>query len=122
MSTSFFSVFSKSRRTLVGEWIHNETFWAVVTLMFLWVEVCSWRTGDASLTVPKGFVVWAFALVVDPNLSIRAFTIAGFGGGVVFGSSGAFSALFGDGVKELAGGGITFDTVVGDFIVAIGTF
>ena len=77
------------------------------------------------------------AVIVEPNFSSRAFTllggwvdaswgialtIAGFGGGVVFGSGGAFSALFGNRVEELSGCGITFDAVVADFIVAIGTF
>jgi hypothetical protein len=119
---------------VVSDWVSNESFRTVVALFIFWFESGTCWTGDTILTVPEGFVIRAAAIVVEPDSCSTAFalfggwvdgswsitlTFARLRGGSELGASGAFSALFGDGIKKLSRGGVALDTVVGNFIIAI---
>lgn len=119
---------------MVSYWVSNKSFRTVVALFIFWFKSGTCWTGNAILTVPEGLVIRAVALIVEPDSSSTAFalfggwvdsswsvalTFAGLRGGTELGASGAFSALFGDGIEKLSRGGVALDTVVGNFIIAI---
>lgn len=125
---------SKSWCALVSGGIKNKSFRAVVALLIFWLKSGSSWASDAVFTIPEWLVVRAFAFVIEPDSSSTAFTLLGgwvdasgwiaftfawLGGGIELGACGAFSALLGDWIEKLSSGGITLNTVVGDFIIPI---
>jgi hypothetical protein len=124
--------------------VSNESVWAVVTLVFIWIEFGSSWADDAIFTVPEWEFRWALASLVSstPNSSGslligRAFALSG---GWVEGCLGAshgmvHSHLFegwvvdmillgmiehlpAHGIPEQWGG--TLNAVVSDFIISLG--
>ncbi len=125
---------SKSWCTMVSDWINNKSFWAVVALAIFWFKVCSRWTCNAILTVPEWLDIRAFAFLVEPNSSSSTFTLlcgwidapwritftfAWLRSGIEFSARWTCSALLGDWIEKLSGGGVTLNTVVSDFIIAV---
>ena len=121
----------------MSDWIDNESFWAVVALFIFWLKIGSSRASNTILTVPEWLVIWALTGIVEPDSSSTTFALFGgwvdgpwgialtftaLGGGAEFGASGAFSALFGDGIEKLSSSSVTLDTIVRDLIITILAF
>jgi len=119
--------------TLMTYWVRLETLWTVIALFVLWLKCCSCRTGDTVSVVPKRQIVRALTLVIDKDSFTSAFTLLGcwiylswcitytfacLNGCTVFSSFWAFSALLGRRVKKFACLWITFDAIVGNFIIS----
>lgn len=128
---------SKSWWAMMSYWISSKSLWTMVTLFVFWLKSCSCWTGNTSFTVPKGFIIWAHALIVKEDFSSNAFTSFGgwidwsWGGTVtltpfsvdtVFGTFWAFFALLRDWIKELSSWWVTFDTIGSYLIITFSTF
>ncbi len=125
---------SKSWCAMMSDWINNKSFWAVVALLIFWFKVGSRWACNTVLTIPEWFGIRAFAFVVEPNSSSSTFTLlcgwidaswritftlAWLRSWIEFGARWACSALLGDWIEKLSSGGVTLNTVVSDFIIAV---
>ncbi len=135
------SYLSKSWDTSVTLDISDETFWAVVALLFIWIVFSSWWTCDAVFSVPKWQVAWANALVriflvnhfnfVDSfaftlvcdwvywSWSLAFETFASSSDSAVSVISWAWLALWINWIEEIWSS--TFDTVIPNFNESFGT-
>lgn len=118
-------------------WIYNESFWAMVALLVLWLEGGTYWTGHTSFSVPEWFVWRALTLIVLEDSTSGtfanlccwvywswrvAFTFAWLRSGAILGSLWAWFALFWYWVQEFTLCGVTFYTIVRNLGISISAF